>query len=129
MRGRPRKGGADDRHQIRSCVVCKGRAPKADLLRLVLMAGAVVWDREQVCQARGAYLHCEAGCVSRLADTGVWQRSFGKNGGGATRESLSRVMGEIWSRLLRVDCAGAGEAANRTSRDGPVRGVRSKLRL
>ncbi|HEU0167520.1 MAG TPA: YlxR family protein [Chloroflexota bacterium] len=42
---------------IRTCLACGARAPKAELLRLVLRDGAVTRDERQRLSGRGAYVH------------------------------------------------------------------------
>jgi predicted RNA-binding protein YlxR (DUF448 family) len=55
---------------IRTCIGCRGRADKADLLRIVWGAeprrdadGGPVVDATQTAPGRGAYLHHSADCL------------------------------------------------------------------
>lgn len=56
---------------VRTCVGCRGRADKAELVRLVWSAAdaAVVVDPRQVMPGRGCYLHpgCEPAAIKRKA--------------------------------------------------------------
>ena len=57
---------------IRTCLGCRGTAPKAQLLRLAWYRGEVVIDERQVLPGRGAYLH--RGCVGPA----LKRRQFGR---------------------------------------------------
>ncbi|MBX6422766.1 YlxR family protein [Thermosulfurimonas sp. F29] len=63
---------------IRMCVFCGRRAPKGELLRLVLDGeGRPVYDAAQRLPGRGAYLCGEERCLSKLA-TPKGQRRLGR---------------------------------------------------
>jgi predicted RNA-binding protein YlxR (DUF448 family) len=47
---------------IRTCVGCKARAAKSDLLRLVAAGGDIVPDPQARLPGRGAYLHPSQEC-------------------------------------------------------------------
>jgi uncharacterized protein len=55
------------------CLGCRGRAPKAELLRLVWNGGLVV-DVGQTGPGRGAYLHRNVDCLEQA----VRRRSMGR---------------------------------------------------
>ncbi|MCW2812534.1 MAG: hypothetical protein JWP61_2992 [Friedmanniella sp.] len=59
---------------VRTCVGCRRRGPKADLVRLVWRDGAVVPDPRQRHPGRGAYLHGGSGCL----ELAVKRRSLGR---------------------------------------------------
>lgn len=50
---------------VRTCVGCRGRGHKADLVRLVVVDGRIVTDERQVAPGRGAYLHRRQECRQR----------------------------------------------------------------
>ena len=58
----------------RTCIGCRGRDTKTDLLRLVRVAASVAVDVEQVEPGRGAYLHRNSGCL----DLAVRRRAVGR---------------------------------------------------
>ena len=58
---------------MRTCVGCRERAAKADLLRLVWNGGPVV-DVSHTMPGRGAYLHRRSECLERA----VRRRSMGR---------------------------------------------------
>ncbi|TAK68073.1 MAG: YlxR family protein [Actinomycetota bacterium] len=47
----------------RTCVGCRSRAPKTDLLRVVVIEGSCVPDRRGRLPGRGAYLHPDIRCL------------------------------------------------------------------
>ena len=49
----------------RTCVGCRTAAPQNQLLRVVLIADAVVPDLQLRQPGRGAYLHRSAACIDR----------------------------------------------------------------
>ncbi|MBO0812157.1 MAG: YlxR family protein [Microlunatus sp.] len=85
---------------VRTCLGCRGRENKADLIRLVWGDGAIVVDVRQTAPGRGGYLHRTPQC---------WDRAL-------QRRSLSRALGvadvdreSLLSRLRAA--AGNGGAA------------------
>ncbi|HEY5845680.1 MAG TPA: YlxR family protein [Microlunatus sp.] len=58
---------------VRTCVGCRERADKADLLRLV-WRGTLVADDRQIEPGRGAYLHRRAECLQAA----VRRRAIGR---------------------------------------------------
>lgn len=65
---------------VRTCVGCRRRADKSELLRLVWCGGPVV-DPRQVDPGRGAYLHPREAClelaVKRRALSRAWRLPAG----------------------------------------------------
>ena len=61
----------------RTCLGCRQRRPKHDLVRLVRLAnGVVVADAHGVQPGRGAYVCAEPECVERALRTGRLAHSF-----------------------------------------------------
>jgi predicted RNA-binding protein YlxR (DUF448 family) len=58
----------------RTCIGCRGRGEKGQLLRLVNRATVLVVDADQTEPGRGAYVHRRAGCV----DLAVRRRAVGR---------------------------------------------------
>lgn len=69
--GRASLGGVGQ--PVRTCVGCRERADKAELLRVV-WRGALVADERQVEPGRGAYLHRDRRCV----EAAVRRRALGR---------------------------------------------------
>ncbi|MDC0358074.1 YlxR family protein [Oligoflexia bacterium] len=64
------------REPVRSCIICRDRAPKAKLLRFILKNGEVVWDEHLSLQGRGAYLHRRVACCSKIREGARWEHAF-----------------------------------------------------
>jgi predicted RNA-binding protein YlxR (DUF448 family) len=63
---------------VRTCVGCRGRAPKADLLRLNVGAeGSVRLDPSGSGPGRGAYVHRRRSCVEAALTRGALARGLG----------------------------------------------------
>lgn len=70
------------------CVGCRGRAAKSDLLRLVVVEGAVVLDFRGRLPGRGASLHPDLGCLELAERRRAFPRAF-------------RLTGPLDIRMLR----------------------------
>jgi uncharacterized protein len=70
------------------CVGCRGRAAKSDLLRLVVVEGAVVLDLRGRLPGRGASLHPDLGCLELAERRRAFPRAF-------------RLTGPLDMRMLR----------------------------
>ncbi len=72
---------------VRTCIGCRGRAPRAELLRVVLRGATVVPDPAAVLPGRGAWLHPTPGCV----ELATRRRAFGR----ALRTTAALELGEV----------------------------------
>jgi hypothetical protein len=62
---------------VRTCVGCRGRSPKADLLRLnVGAAGSIRLDPSGSGPGRGAYVHRRRSCVEAALSRGALARGL-----------------------------------------------------
>lgn len=59
---------------FRTCVGCRQRTAKGDLVRIVQAGTELVVDERQVAPGRGAYLHRELRCLEQA----VRKRAFGR---------------------------------------------------
>ena len=59
---------------VRTCVGCRARAAKSDLLRVVAVGGALIPDPRGRLPGRGAHLHPDRDCLA-LAER---RRAFGR---------------------------------------------------
>jgi predicted RNA-binding protein YlxR (DUF448 family) len=75
------------RHPIRTCIGCRAREDRADLLRVVAVDSHVLPDPEAQMPGRGAWLH--PGCLAAAES----RRAFGR---------ALRVSGPLDLRLLRT---------------------------
>ncbi|WP_309065209.1 YlxR family protein [Microbacterium sp.] len=59
---------------VRTCVGCRGRAPRAALIRVAVQNGELVFDERAVLPGRGAWLHPTSECL----DTALRRRAFAR---------------------------------------------------
>jgi uncharacterized protein len=59
---------------VRMCAGCRGRAAKAELIRIVARNGVGMVDERQTAPGRGVYLHPRRECL----DQAVRRRSMGR---------------------------------------------------
>lgn len=57
----------------RTCCVCRSKADKRELARLVCCNGALLWDDRQRAPGRGAYVHLSSECLSKMGHAGKWE--------------------------------------------------------
>ena len=69
-------GGPPVSGTVRTCVGCRVRAAKSDLLRLVVIGNQVVPDHRCQLPGRGAYVHPDPGCVELAARRRAFPRAF-----------------------------------------------------
>jgi uncharacterized protein len=76
----------------RTCVGCRRRGPKPNLIRIVRTATGASVDPDQTSPGRGAYVHRDAGCVHEAAKGTVLARAL-RTGLGVNE--LGRLLDEI----------------------------------
>ncbi|MET9437968.1 YlxR family protein [Streptomyces sp. NPDC006551] len=64
----------------RTCVGCRERAAKSDLLRIVAVEGACVPDPRGTLPGRGAYLHPASVCLDLAVRRRAFPRAFKAQG-------------------------------------------------
>lgn len=110
-----REGDCDQ--PVRTCISCRQRSNKSDLIRLVLKAGEVVVDEEHHLPARGAYVHGDVACISRLRELHRWERAFR-----CEKESLDQKGLFALIEGLRIKHGGVQEKFEvKTSRGNKIR--------
>ncbi|WP_395108750.1 YlxR family protein [Actinomadura sp. SCN-SB] len=75
----PRRGRLPSRGRTvpqRTCVGCRVRAAKTDLLRLVVVEGVIVPDPAGRLPGRGAHLHPDLGCLELAERRRAFPRAF-----------------------------------------------------
>jgi len=80
------------REPERSCVGCRKRAPKADLLRIVRGSAGARVDRIGSAPGRGAYVHRDPACADAALRRGAFANALRS---GLTQEELARLRNEI----------------------------------
>ena len=61
---------------VRTCVGCRGRGAKADLVRLVVADGVIAMDPGGSRSGRGAYVHPRRTCVETAMSRGALARAL-----------------------------------------------------
>lgn len=84
------------REPERSCVGCRGRAPKAELLRLARTPAGVRVDAVGTAPGRGAYLHRDPACVTAAVRKGALAKALRT---GLSQEELARLRNDIEEAL------------------------------
>jgi predicted RNA-binding protein YlxR (DUF448 family) len=84
------------REPERSCVGCRRRVSKAELLRVAGTPEGVSVDPLGTAPGRGAYVHRDATCVAEAVRRGAFARALRT---GLTQEELARLRNEIEEAL------------------------------
>lgn len=66
-----------DVEPVRTCLGCRGRENKTDLIRLVRSDGTIVVDGRQSAPGRGGYLHPRRACWEQALRKRALTRSLG----------------------------------------------------
>lgn len=61
---------------VRTCVGCRQRANRADLLRIVATPTELVFDEKASKPGRGAWIHASADCFQKATDRGAFARAL-----------------------------------------------------
>ncbi|WP_083506476.1 YlxR family protein [Leucobacter sp. G161] len=61
---------------IRTCVACRTRAARAELLRVVVRDGHLIIDDRAVLPGRGAWVHETAECMNLAVQRGTFARAL-----------------------------------------------------
>ncbi len=88
----------------RTCVGCRSRAPKGELLRIVRMSDASLRiDPRGTAQHRGTYVHRDRACVDAALKGGIARGlrtgPSGEGFAGEPTEELSRLRAEIEQQM------------------------------
>ncbi|MGH2679253.1 MAG: YlxR family protein [Actinomycetota bacterium] len=84
------------REPERSCVGCRGRTPKAELLRVARTPNGMELDPSGIGVGRGAYVHRDPDCVSAALRTGALARALRT---GLTQGELARLRHQMEEAL------------------------------
>lgn len=61
---------------MRTCIGCRSRASRDELLRLIRVDGELVLDFEGRLPGRGAWVHYAPCCVRQMLQSGSYRRAF-----------------------------------------------------
>ncbi|MFA7498660.1 MAG: YlxR family protein [Leucobacter sp.] len=67
-------------YPVRTCVACRKRASRADMLRVVLSDGRLILDERARLPGRGAWVHPTAECLDRAVTRGMFPRALRVSG-------------------------------------------------
>ncbi|WP_209705877.1 YlxR family protein [Leucobacter exalbidus] len=80
---------------VRTCVACRKRASRADLLRVVLSENQLLVDDRAVFPGRGAWVHPSSACFEQAVTRSVFARALrasGKPDAGPLENRLKLIM-------------------------------------
>lgn len=84
---------------VRTCVGCRTRAPRSDLLRVVVRDSQLVLDERAVLPGRGAWVHPADACVSAALRRRAFVRAL-------------RVSGPLDTQTIEKRLNGYGQEVN-----------------
>ncbi|WP_130283137.1 YlxR family protein [Microcella alkaliphila] len=61
---------------VRTCVGCRARVPRSELIRCVVRDGTVVADALASHPGRGAWVHATRDCIETATSRRAWARAF-----------------------------------------------------
>jgi predicted RNA-binding protein YlxR (DUF448 family) len=61
---------------VRTCVGCRQRATRADLLRVVASFQELIFDYLAIKPGRGAWIHPNADCIQKANERGAFARAL-----------------------------------------------------
>ncbi|HLP23195.1 MAG TPA: YlxR family protein [Microbacteriaceae bacterium] len=61
---------------VRTCIGCRSRAPRSQLIRLVVQHDVLHVDESKSLAGRGAWVHPDASCVELADRRRAWQRAL-----------------------------------------------------
>ena len=61
---------------VRTCVGCRQRANRSDLLRIVATSAELVFDEKASKPGRGAWIHASAECLQKANERGAFARAL-----------------------------------------------------
>ncbi len=79
------------RRSERTCCICRSKADKRDLARMVCRDGVLLWDEAQMSPGRGAYVHVNPDCASRMAQSARWEHALRLSRGSLRSEQVGQV--------------------------------------
>lgn len=79
----------------RTCIVCRGRAAKGQLWRVVWEEGRLRLDESQRRPGRGAYLHPARQCWLKRQEAERWERALRRPKGSLRQEDVVALQQEL----------------------------------
>lgn len=95
VNGKDRKTEAGKMDAVRTCVACRKRAPREEMLRVVVLDGRLTVDDRAVLPGRGAWVHPTVRCLDQAVSRGAFSRALrvsGKLDAGPLENRLKTLM-------------------------------------
>lgn len=112
----------------RTCCVCRSRAEKRDLIRLVCSEGRLELGDASGSKGRGAYVHADARCLAKAAQPARWERALKVSPGTLQGPQVAQVFTGLIRRVTSTDISSDG-GGSRQSVKGAVVGGKGRVRL
>ncbi|MFD2674046.1 YlxR family protein [Gulosibacter bifidus] len=87
---------------VRTCIGCRSRAEKSQLIRVAVQDSQVIIDRAGVLPGRGAWLHPSVACVEQALERKQFRRAFRRAVSDDTevREYLKHIREKVVDRTM-----------------------------
>lgn len=85
----------------RRCVVCRSSSSPQELLRFTVVQGALVLDQGTKGVGRGAYVHQKLECLSRMGESGLWERALNLQKGRLNAVALRELVVQLQRKLVQ----------------------------
>lgn len=108
--------------------MCRSRAEKSELIRLVCIEGRLKFDQDRVSKGRGAYVHADTQCLARAAQPARWERALRVPARTLHGQQVAQVFAELMARATSGGVASTGAGNVRSAKGAGVRGGR-RMRL
>lgn len=76
---------------MRTCSVCRRKANKSELIRIVRIGDQFLLDESGKGQGRGAYICKDADCIGKCINKKLLNRSFKTSVGDETYDALAKL--------------------------------------
>ncbi|WP_255739415.1 YlxR family protein [Frankia sp. CiP3] len=107
---------------LRTCVGCRTRAVRSDLVRMVVVGGELVPDVHRRMPGRGAHLHPDLACLDLAERRRAFPRALrvpGPLGLGGVRGHLVKQFTEDWTTSPDVDMEAGRDSDDRAMSTQP----------
>jgi len=93
-------------HQIRRCIACGRREQKYSLIRFVKQGELMHFDKDQVLNGRGVYVHPSLECFSKVTEVRLWFRSLQRKRGLVDSQTILAALDDA-RKELGIEFAGS----------------------
>ena len=89
-----------------------------------MRGNALVWDERHVLPGRGAYVHVEVECLSKMSQVGRWERAFRKVSGSLDAAALRQVVGRLMESARGLDAVEKSSGVERPKKAFKLRSIK-----